>query len=537
MAVDFSGYSTEVRLWLDEIHKNCGLGPRKMEQICKDVERLARKTNDARLMGYVYFYRGQNAYLTNSVGDLFKYCLKGMEYQEKAGEWEFIALSYNLLGITSMNQGNVLFAIDYYLNGLTLCDKHQLMYNAYILNMNVGSLYVNLGDCENARRFFKKSLALFMKQPKSDRFHQELAAIYIALADCAMREGKLEVTGSYLQKILDECYAYIDDQTAVYVAAFQVRYCHAIGQYDVRDILIREISEKIGKILLILDMYDDFYEYTKFLLQIDKFEAFEKMCGELEKLVEQSKLTHLRKQLASLKLEYYKKTDKAVMMMKTALEYYELSLIAEKENAFMANSIISMRTSLEEVKKVSENMEQENKQLQEQSKTDALTGLANRFHLNIYAEHIFEACKIRRIELAVEILDVDYFKQFNDNYGHQAGDDCIVQVAHTIRELEKYGHIFCARYGGDEFVIIYDGYDEMHVKSFARELKQRLAEKHIPHEYSKVCDIVTISQGICFGVPEEGQNIWDFLSSADNMLYKIKKKSRNNFGIGKCEIL
>ena len=136
------------------------------------------------------------------------------------------------------------------------------------------------------------------------------------------------------------------------------------------------------------------------------------------------------------------------------------------------------------------------------------------------------------IPVAMEILDIDYFKEYNDNYGHQEGDRCLVSIANTIRNLVEEAEGFCARYGGDEFVIIYANVTWEQAVSYAEELRRRVLALEMEHRFSKALPVVTISQGICWGIPRKGNRSWDFLHAADNMLYRVKKFSRNNYCVG-----
>ena len=109
-----------------------------------------------------------------------------------------------------------------------------------------------------------------------------------------------------------------------------------------------------------------------------------------------------------------------------------------------------------------------------------------------------------------------------------------MKIAKAIRELEKYENVFCARYGGDEFMIIYEGYSQQQVSDMAEELKQNIMQENMEHLYSKALPIVTISQGICWDIPHSKNKVWDFLHSADTMLYRVKEKSRNSILVGRC---
>jgi len=162
---------------------------------------------------------------------------------------------------------------------------------------------------------------------------------------------------------------------------------------------------------------------------------------------------------------------------------------------------------------------------------DALTGISNRYRLNDYSEEAFQRAVERGTSLVVEILDMDDFKGYNDCYGHQRGDECIQRVATVIKSMEAYG-AFVARYGGDEFIIIYEDITKEQAIEYATELRQKVIDLGIVHRRSKVSDVMTISQGLCWDIPDEENRMWDYLHAADDMLYRVKKTKRNNFCIG-----
>lgn len=185
----------------------------------------------------------------------------------------------------------------------------------------------------------------------------------------------------------------------------------------------------------------------------------------------------------------------------------------------------------ESVNKMVDSMK-ENIILKEKSETDALTGLPNRFAYDYYQKEIYENLNKKPRNLAIEILDIDYFKEYNDNYGHEAGDRCIQIVAKEIFAMsEGEDGIFCCRYGGDEFVIIYDGYEKEQVEEFVRSLNKRIADLKFKHRYSKIANFVTITQGVCFGPFKVGLTISDYFNKADKILYEVKKVTRNDYRI------
>ena len=136
-------------------------------------------------------------------------------------------------------------------------------------------------------------------------------------------------------------------------------------------------------------------------------------------------------------------------------------------------------------------LEELNMQLAELSMTDDLTDLSNRVALKT------NLAKFYHNELNLMMIDIDNFKKLNDTYGHQVGDDYIIKIAECLQGLRLHGNVFCARYGGDEFVIIYMNYQEDEVLKIANELKRSVEKKALPHP-EDAGNVVTISHGIIY---------------------------------------
>lgn len=141
---------------------------------------------------------------------------------------------------------------------------------------------------------------------------------------------------------------------------------------------------------------------------------------------------------------YYKAIEDQDNFQKVAVTYYELSEEMEKENSVMVASMINMRNSLNNLAQINWEVEQENIALHRKSETDPLTGLYNRYKLNEYGEDAFIRAREQQTPLGIEILDIDYFKEYNDNYGHQAGDEALKMVSRMIMQMQHQGEVFCS---------------------------------------------------------------------------------------------
>ena len=171
-----------------------------------------------------------------------------------------------------------------------------------------------------------------------------------------------------------------------------------------------------------------------------------------------------------------------------------------------------------------------NKTLLSQSQHDALTGLPNRAYLNDYAETTLTKALKNRCTIGVEILDIDYFKSINDKYGHIEGDRYLSSVSDALRRIpEEFENVFVARYGGDEFVIIYFDKSNEEISDIMQKLMEDLSSISLPDSNPDGKNFITISQGCFNKIPTPANRIWDFLACADKTLYEVKRNGKDNY--------
>lgn len=167
------------------------------------------------------------------------------------------------------------------------------------------------------------------------------------------------------------------------------------------------------------------------------------------------------------------------------------------------------------------------RQLDQLAKQDPLTGVANRRHFNIELERALAHSQESGAPLSLILIDVDYFKRFNDHYGHQVGDMCLKEVAQALNRAVRTPSDLVARYGGEEFVLLLPNTDRQAAASVAQRLQDGLASLQLEHLASDVAPWVTVSQGIASTVSGEGAS--QLLERADQALYRAKESGRNQF--------
>ena len=126
------------------------------------------------------------------------------------------------------------------------------------------------------------------------------------------------------------------------------------------------------------------------------------------------------------------------------------------------------------------------------------------------------------------MLDVDWFKDFNDRYGHLAGDDCLRRIARILEQVPGNEQEIVARYGGEEFVIVLPGLDGQSALAVAQSIGKAIENEGIPHNKGKNSTVTTISAGVAFCYPTANKNLEDLLKKADAALYQAKTNGRNN---------
>jgi len=162
--------------------------------------------------------------------------------------------------------------------------------------------------------------------------------------------------------------------------------------------------------------------------------------------------------------------------------------------------------------------------LEMRASIDGLTGLANR---RCFDERLAASLRRRGGLLSLLLLDVDFFKQFNDHYGHAHGDECLKQVAAVLPDVFRRPLDLPARYGGEEFVVLMPDTDAPGARERAGALLSRLAALGLPHERSRVAPHVTLSIGGVTAAPEEADGPEALLKAADQLLYEAKEAGRD----------
>ncbi|MVW86202.1 sensor domain-containing diguanylate cyclase [Pseudomonas sp. PB101] len=189
-------------------------------------------------------------------------------------------------------------------------------------------------------------------------------------------------------------------------------------------------------------------------------------------------------------------------------------------------ALVGFMFDISERKKTEEHLIRLQKQLEEYSFQDGLTGIANRRMFDTVLEREWNTAQRSGLPLSVLVLDIDYFKQYNDHYGHIKGDECLRHVAQTLSLAANRPRDFIARIGGEEFVWLLPETDAESARLVAHKCLHLIRQQRIPHEFSNVSKLLSISLGVGTTLASTHATALEFVEQVDHLLYKAKHNGR-----------
>ncbi len=225
-------------------------------------------------------------------------------------------------------------------------------------------------------------------------------------------------------------------------------------------------------------------------------------------------------------------------MLKTAFErrafdyirkpFYREELISRVKNALLLKEEMDIRAAKEEeLKDTMEILKYTNQLLLKSNAQDALTGVGNRRQFDISLGTEWKRAMRRHASLGLIMIDVDFFKNYNDHYGHPRGDDVLISVAKTLQKSAGRASDFVARYGGEEFATILPGTEIRGASKVAEIMRLSVQNLQIPHEKSTCSEYITISLGVACVIPQLDHPPESLVELADKALYKAKTAGKN----------
>ena len=517
-----------------EIIKYRFADPQRAYNICCELLEQGKQSGNDYEIAYAYHYMGDACFSLGEVDEALKYLMMAEKVQNQNGFDEQRMTTCNIIGVIYSNMGDALLALDYYNAAMELARKYSnIELQAKIYN-NVGVVFTNAGDYANASEYFKKSHECFNQENDGDnKLSCSMLNLYLNICEGLRNKKCYAEEKAYLDEVMKT----IDKDTLTPLD--RIRVSHAFGMLYYETGEYEKAFDMCVKVVALcennmndIDSFDDYWDIVKLLINMDKIEHTYGMIEGLSNMAEKADIDRRRIQVCRLRIQIYEKTGEKEKYAEQLRRYYQLRERINTERNNIIISAIDNRCRLEDERKNNKRLNEDNLKLVRESEIDELTGIYNRLAFRRRYDRMYRYALRNAHTYCMGIFDIDFFKGYNDSYGHIRGDKCLKQVAAILRHTSD-GDFCVARYGGDEFVFMAYDVSEEKVRNYLQRLVDNIRNAAIAFDTKPYgTDKVTISAGaVIQQQATEGTRLTDLLKQADKMLYEVKQAGKDGYKI------
>ncbi|MBQ7145852.1 MAG: GGDEF domain-containing protein [Lachnospiraceae bacterium] len=525
-------YNQEIQALIDSCLTEISILSPRVKGTLRQIIQRGKDLQDDALLGFAYYYQAQCLYYQGGSSASYRSCLKKAFFHAlRADDQAMLSHIYGFIAADALNNGCFDIAYNNYIMALSIANRRGDAKTRSLVEANIGRLYGELRDYKAARKYVRKSIAQHRKQKNAFRYLQNMvimlasdALISLNLKDLPAAEKSIREMESFFERGSGEVQAELQ-LSRLYLLT---RLALEKGEEEESTRLFEEFLPVLRQQPQVQDMLEDIVGLYHILMEKDRSREALELLTAVEAGIMGTDVAYVMCAFCELKADYYRAMNQPRKLNEILHTYMELSARLRREQREMYTHAVTLSNLIEGLREERRRVMEENEALIRQASTDALTGIPNRFQLNHVLDEAFGKIGAKRQSVGLAILDIDHFKEYNDNYGHQSGDECLIRIARTLSDIAEKYNIFCARYGGDEFVMVYTDFDDAAILRVVEEIRTGITALGIRHEYQSHQDTVTVSQGICNDIPTRPSSPWDFLSVADEALYSIKKERGKN---------
>ena len=506
------------------------LGERSAEavNVIDELVRIGKRENDNSLLGYAYYRFAYFYYFTRQDLKKFHKNLQiAIKYLLRSDNKEYLGGAYNLLAYDAQDLGCYDIAYAYFKLAVHASKQVEGIALPGIIDANAGRLLLELGDTKHGRVMLREAVKIIRKFKDLHVYHYNMIITYAdeSLASFILRDEK------GVQKAFDQIQKNYDlaskEEKELCDAYYVLSLIYLALLRDDEKELNKRLKElfKIWKGSTTTDLLGVTFELEMMfeaMMEKNLIKQAALLLKETKVLKEGDNFTNILRYY-SLETRYYERVNDRKKLKTCLYEQHDI-LKKQKDNAArLRKYAIEFSDMAVNISKERSKAHEENRVLQIQANTDSLTNLPNRNAMNKQLTERFEKAAEAKEQFGIGIIDVDMFKQYNDTFGHQVGDECLRRIGTVLMSFAEKYNIFCARYGGDEFVVGYFGYSKNEIEDIAKQMYDEISSDKLPKAVGNL-ETVHISQGIYNNVPTIKHKLWDYLSEADKELYRIKKE-------------
>ena len=513
----------ELKVRVDRIDFFSSHDPAKILKELKTLLKEAKKLKDVYYVGKINLYLAICYFELGNRDEFLPYAIKAVDIFQKLNDRIMLARSYNLLGLAYRAQGNYLRAIESYNRALEMI--HGLKKTGIrkdVMQNNIAECYYLLGEYQTSTKLLEQCLRTVQKKSRED--HRNIVTYGINLSDSYECLEEYERSKEILESIKPNVLQ-LDRDALVW--SYYGRKCCALY-------MVGDLKEAERYADLTIEAIHNGYDSYEFHRDFEKIACKEVELGDYERA--QCFADILTKYAESngntIDLIIAKRTQACICDSRgerdrTLALYRDINTLFEKrtkeQNAMQYESQKNAEAASREIAKLMKKM----RSSEEKAERDPLSGLMNRAALVSVSDEFIKKAVEGGKTLGGIFIDIDYFKGFNDTYGHAAGDDAIRFVARACLEQES-ANVKFFRYGGDEFFGIVLGRSEEELDKLAAQISRTIRSSGIEHIKNPNGQHLTVTIGVVnVDMTQSDDTILDIIKCADKALYFAKDQGRD----------
>ena len=525
--MDLKGLSQTVQNFIEETIQNRENGKFPDNETCQKVMEYAADTGSQKLAGLGLYYLAEYYWQNDQYENTLQCLTESIGYLKNEQMYELLARTYNMMGAVS-DRNNRMVALSSYYNCLQYAEKYHFYYIQGMAESNIAYTLVRMRLRQEAIQHYRTAIDFYSKSEKTYQLNYNRINCMIECGCCHMYMGEMEEAlrlWNQIEQIIREApESYYSKITLeMYRISCELLQGHEEEALKLAADLLEQLSDR--------DVFEEIMDELVILAGILEILPDGKYLEELIRIIDEKHIEehyNIFLDLYPIKSEFLQKKGLTWEYIDYTRQYFDIYEKYQRENREALINVIELQNRLKNVTLDWTNMKASNQELESLAMHDELTGLANRTFLHEYLTSSFEHAYEEHELMGVELMDIDFFKEYNDHYGHLAGDQCLKAIAGVLRKQQVPGKIFCARYGGDEFMILYTGMTVEKIRRVAEDILREVRKLKLPHECSNCSNYVSVSQGVFVRIPVGNSKEWDFTSRADDLLYKTKSCGRNS---------
>lgn len=390
----------------------------------------SREANALQQQGIIAYFLGEVYFRLNCAVESVRFLDEALRLLMDFEESESLCKVYNLLGLLFHMNGTYLGSAECFSKGLQLAKSNQLFDMEGVLYNNLANLYHEIGDAAQSIACRERAHEIFSEHPVSNR-DWKLTGCCCSILAHYIRMGEKDKAAHYYELL----HTYLKEAPAlageIPVLAAKMQYAWFGGERALAEQYMEQALQKFGDYVSWVEYLDEVFIIGDVLMEYKEYDRILRILDRIEEKTPTEEFAEKMLRFLEYRIQIYEKLSCERELAETTLRYFRYSQLYQNYIRKSYRMAIEMQHALREEKL-------ENSALKSLANTDSLTGLANRRSLNERSDEWFDRAKEKQHRLCVEMLDLDFFKECNDTYGHQKGDECLVTMAGILKEISSY---------------------------------------------------------------------------------------------------